>query len=150
MTRTKAAVAEGPSIVGDAVVEFVTVNNKGGSVSAILKRPIRGDLGADRRCYGAKIEFKPGVSCVLVAGNQGKIRVARIGNGFVLTLDEGQQEVVDPTTKAVLNIYEEMLKVGKANVIPPAEAEQRLADILERTERLGPGTNTSRKEPPTP
>jgi hypothetical protein len=58
--------------------------------------------------------------------------------------------MVDPTTKAVLNIYDEMIKAGKVQVVPPAEAERRLADVLERIDRLGTGTKTARKEPPTP
>src|SRR5205809_3197889 len=147
MARTRDRV---PSIVGDAVVEGVTVNDKGGSLSAILKRPIRGDLNPGKQCYGAKIEFEPGVSCVLVAGGKKRIRVAKIANGFVLTIDEGPQEMVDPTTKAILNIYDEMIKAGKVQVVPPAEAERRLADVLESIDRLGTGTRTSRKEPPTP
>ena len=150
MKPVKARVLRPPSIVGDAVVEGVTVNNKGGSVSAILKRPIRGDLNPGGLCYGAKIEFKPGVSCVLMAGDQGRIRVAKVGNGFLLTLEEGQHEVVDPTTKAILSLYEEMLKAGRAKLIAPAEAEHRLADVLERIEKLGPGSKTPRKEPPSP
>jgi hypothetical protein len=149
MVNTKAPISDDPSIVGDAVIDLVTVNRKGGSLSAILKVPLRGDLTADEPCYGAKIEFRPGLSCVLVAGRQGRIRVVKIPNGFMLTLEEGEQEVVDPTTKAVLNLYEEMLKAGQVGLLTPAAAERRFENVIQRIDKLQQG-KTSRKEPPTP
>ena len=149
MSNPKTRAGVDPSIVGDAVVELVTLNNKGGSLSATLKVPLRGDLSPEKRCYGAKIEFAPGISCVLVAGHQGRIRVVKIPNGFMLKLEDGEQEVVDPTTKAVLNLYEEMLKAGTVELLTPAEAQRRFAGVIERADRLGSG-KTRRKEPPTP
>jgi len=145
MPRPKESVDDVPSITGDVVVESVTLNDKGGSVSAIIKRKIRGRLKAAERCYGAMMEFQPGVSCVLVAGHRRRIRVSKIPSGFLVQLEDGDQEVVDPTTKAVLDIYEEMLKAGKVKLLPAEEAERRLAKVLETAEKRLSGAHSFRK-----
>lgn len=150
MARTRQSGDDVPSITGDVVVESVTVNDKGGSLSAIIKRKIRGRLRAAERCYGAKLEFEPGVSCVLVAGRQKRVRVSKISRGFIVELVDGDQEVVDPTTKAVLDIYEEMLKAGKVKLLSADGALVRLDGVRERAGKLLAGTTKSRREPPSP
>jgi hypothetical protein len=150
MAPPKHRAEDAPSIIGDVVVETVTVNDKGGSVSAIIKRKIRGHLKGTERCYGAKMEFQPGVSCVLVAGRERRIRISKIPRGFIVQLEGGDEEIVDPTTKAVLDIYEEMLKAGKVKLLPTEEAERRLGKVLKTTEKLLAGTARSRKTSPAP
>jgi hypothetical protein len=151
MARTKQRTAGSPSIVGDVTAESITINAKGGSLTAILKRGVRGNLVPGKLSYGAKIEFEPGVSCVLVApGQRRKFRVAKIANGFVVTLEGGEREVVDPTTKAVLAAYEEMLKAGKVKLLSTDEAERRFTGVLEKASKLEPATKQTRKEPAAP
>jgi hypothetical protein len=131
--------------VGDVTAESITINAKGGSLTAILKRGVRGGLVAGKRSYGANIEFEPGISCVLVApGQQRKFRVAKIANGFVVTLEGGDQEVVDPTTKAVLTAYEEMLQAGKVKLLAPYEADRRFAGVLEKASKLEPAVKRTK------
>jgi hypothetical protein len=145
MARTKQSTAGGPSIVGDVTAESITINAKGGSLTAILKRGVRGGLVPGKQSYGAKIEFEPGVSCVLVApGQQRKFRVVKIANGFVVTLEGGEREVVDPMTKAVLAAYEEMLRAGKVKLLAPDEAERRFAAVLQKASKLEPAAKQTK------
>jgi hypothetical protein len=148
MARNKQPGGETPSILGDVVVDSVTLNAKGGSTTAIIKQKIRGRLRPSERCYGAKIEFQPGVSCLLVADRKQRFRVTRIPGGFLVAVEDGNEEVVDPTTKAVLDLYEEMLKAGKVKLLLPEEAERRFGRILEKTKKAG--SEGSRKDRPTP
>src|SRR4051794_25396028 len=91
------------SIIGSLPVEPVTVNQKGGSVAAILKKSIRGNLGEAASCYGAKIEFDNGMTCVLVApgsspgtDDDSKFYVRRVSpSRFVIDCNV-QEYVVDP------------------------------------------------------
>jgi hypothetical protein len=130
------------SIIGDVNAERITINDKGGSVTAILKRNLRGTLKAEKPCFGAKIELEQGVSFLLVAPgelgaaqNPVKIRVQKLERGVMISLDDGVGEVVDPMTQKVLALYEEMMKVGEVKLFTPEECEtsdeEELAKIRE-------------------
>jgi hypothetical protein len=149
MTRAKQTGSDTPSILGDVVVDSVTLNAKGGSTTAIIKRKIVGRLRPSERCYGAKIEFRPGVTCLLMADRKQRFRVTRISGGFLVAV-EGNDEVVDPTTKAVLDLYEEMLKASKVKLLSPDEAERRLDRVLEKSAEGGSGGAGPRKDRPAP
>jgi hypothetical protein len=147
MTRTKYTKAHGSSIIGDVATESVTLNSKGGSLSAILKQGIRGELTAGALSYGAKIEFEPGVSCILVApgqiksdqqpGDERRFRVLKVSSGFVITLEkEGAGEVLDPTTKAIISVLDRMLEAGRVKLLSPDESERRLAGVLQQAHGL--------------
>jgi hypothetical protein len=156
MASTRPRKAHEPSIVGDVAAESVTINAKGGSLAAIFKRGIRGNLMPGKRSFGAKIEFEPGISCVLIApgqirseGEERRFRVLKVPNGFVITLDDGAGEMVDTTTKAVLSIYEEMLKAGTAKLLSPDESERRLTSVLEKSKNLQAPAKIIRKDDPS-
>jgi hypothetical protein len=131
-----------PTIVGDVAVESVTVNDKGGSLSAILKRPLRTDFAGGGLFYGARIDFEPGISCVLVApgrteakdrtGKGRKFRVQRVTpHRYVLDFGDDDREVVDPVTKATLKILEEMARTGRLTLLSQEETDKRFAKFQE-------------------
>jgi hypothetical protein len=131
-----------PTIVGDVAVESVTVNDKGGSLSAILKRPLRADFAGGGLFYGARIDFEPGISCVLVApgrteakdrtGKGRKFRVQRVTrHRYVLDFGDDDREVVDPVTQATLKILEEMAKHARLTLLSREAADQRFAKFQE-------------------
>lgn len=138
MPRKSASV---PSIVGDVPIDQVAVNSKGGSLSAILKRSIRGDLTSGADYFGAKMEFGPGVSAVLVApmikksrgrADPGRFRVVRVSRSrYVVDFEENNEEVIDPVTKATLELLEEMLKAGKLKLLGKDEVKDRLNKLNE-------------------
>jgi hypothetical protein len=131
-----------PTIVGDVAVESVTVNDKGGSLSAILKRPLRADFAGGGLFYGARIDFEPGISCVLVApgrteakdrtGKGRKFRLQRVTpHRYVLDFGDDDREVVDPVTQATLKILEEMARTGRLALLGKEAADKRFAKLKE-------------------
>ena len=136
-----------PTIVGDVPIQSVTVNTKGGSVSAILKQGIRGSLDEQNFGFGAKMEFEHGVSCVLVApgmvrlgalddgtasAHSAKFRVKRLSsNSYIVELEDKEAEEIDPMTKAVLTILEDQLRTGKTKILGDDEARMRIARAVE-------------------
>jgi hypothetical protein len=131
------------SIIGDVTTEAVTINRKGGSVTAILKQNIRGELNSAQTGCGARIDFGNGVSCVVVAPGEiktskrsGKIRIQRVAHGYMITLDDGSGEVVDPVTQKILSMYEEMIKAGKVKVLSPAQAHANTLSDLKAVDEL--------------
>jgi hypothetical protein len=136
-TRAESA----PTIVGDVPVETVAVNTKGGSLSAIIKRSLRGDFTGGASFYGARMDFEPGISCVLVApgrteardhsGPDRKFRVQRVTpRRYIIDFGDEEKDVtIDPMTKATLQILEEMAKAGKLTLLSPEEADKRFAQI---------------------
>jgi hypothetical protein len=136
-----------PSITGDVSIEEVTINRKGGSLSAILKKSIRGSLESSVQTFGARIDFEPGVSCLLMApgsiasedreGHARRISVQRVSlNRFIIDLtSEEEKETVDPMTKATLKILEDKLKKGDLTILTQEELDQNLADLQEKAKK---------------
>ena len=130
------AVPQNP-IIGSLVVEPVTVNQKGGSVAAILKKSIRGNLADADVCYGAKIEFENGVSCVLVApgaspglDDEPKFYVRRVSpSRFVIDYNV-QEETVDPITLAMLGILDREIKAGTLEVMNDQVARDEIDRLV--------------------
>jgi hypothetical protein len=131
-----------PTIVGDVPVESVAVNVKGGSLAAILKRSLRGDFTGGAPFYGARIDFEPGISCVLVApgrteakdrtGKGRKFRLQRVTpHRYVLDFGDDDREVIDPVTQATLKIMEEMARTGRLALLGKEAADKRFAKLKE-------------------
>jgi hypothetical protein len=135
-----------PTIIGNVPVESVAVNAKGGSVAAILKKSIRGDLADLSICYGAKMEFEPGVSCVFVApgeiaqarGSEArKFRVKRVSpRRYIIDLDHEEAEMIDPLTQAMLHILERQLKDGQMKLLTDDQVTGRLSELEQAGDRV--------------
>lgn len=109
-----------PTIVGDVAVDSVVLNAKGGSLSAIIKKPIRGDWHEGVQYFGANMEFDEGLSGLFMAPG------TRVGNPnapapvfhvrrlsafrYMIELESNDREVIDPVTHATLQILEQMQK----------------------------------------
>lgn len=118
-----------PPIVGDVHVESVTVNKKGGSLSAILKKSLQIESGEDTPWYGTKIEVEPGVAAVLVvpgstADQPKKFRVTQFASGVMINLEDEKEKVVNPTVAAVLSVFGEMLQADKFPLNTPEESDR--------------------------
>ena len=135
-----------PSIVGDVTVDKITLNKKGGSLAAILKRPIRGSMDTSASsCFGAKMEFTGGQTCVLLAPHEmaadasakkgPRIHVTRVApNRFMVDLlAEGEAVTIDPLTEAALTIVQEQIKRRETDLI---DADEAMAAIDELRETL--------------
>lgn len=131
------------SIIGSIPVEPVTVNQKGGSVAAILKKSIRGNLGEAAFCYGAKMEFENGMTCVLVAPGASpgmdddlKFYVRRVSpSRFVIDCNV-QEETVDPITQAMLQILDKEIKAGKLEVMSDQAARNEINRLVSTGEKV--------------
>jgi hypothetical protein len=130
-----------PTIVGNIPILPITVNTKGGSVTAILRQEIRGRVAS--HAFGAKMEFEPGLSCILVAPGvedmevgkhaQGRFRVQRISpHRYIVELEDNEEEVIDPLTRATLTVLEEQLKAKKMKLLSDNDARQRLSAARRR------------------
>jgi hypothetical protein len=133
-----------PTITGDASVDSVRVNTKGGSYSAILKQPLRQGLGGAGHWFGAKMEFEPDISCVLMApGRLGgpadsgrKFRITRVSpHRFVIDLDDNNGAVIDPVIKSVLSVLEELAKAKKLTIESADDMQAALDESLAKAER---------------
>ena len=130
MTQTKLA----PSIKGDVHVESVTVNAKGGSLSAILKQSLRRGFIEDGAFYGARMDFEDGTPIVIIAqgfsGDQRYLVTQIANNRYMIELEErAGKETVDPMTKATLQILEAMATAGNLTLLSSDQTNKRLAKI---------------------
>ncbi|MBV9391075.1 MAG: hypothetical protein JOY96_04200 [Verrucomicrobia bacterium] len=146
MPKTKHFLTE-PPIVGDVNVESVTVNKKGGSLSAIFKKSLQLDPGEDAQWYGAKIEVEPGVAGVLVVPGRTttqpkKFRVTQFASGVMINLEDEKEKGINPTVAAVLSVFGEMLKVGELPLDTPEESNR----ISEEAEVAGKKLEDAMKE----
>jgi hypothetical protein len=124
-------------IIGDVTVAPVTLNNKGGSLTAILQRAIRGALAADIGGVGAKLVFDSGISCLLVvpavldpAGKHDmRVRVTRVmENRFVVDLEDEKGVKSDPMVSYILSLIEEFAQTRK---ILPVSGEDAADELLQ-------------------
>lgn len=141
-------VAPEPTIVGNIVVDQITINHKGGSPAAILKKSVRGALDSSDHSFGAKMEFAPGVSCLLMApgeieskdddGHTRKILVQRVSPyRYVIDLaSEEEKEVIDPVTRATLKILEDKLAAGKLTPLTWDEFDSELSEVERDADRV--------------
>jgi hypothetical protein len=123
-----------PTIKGDVHVESVTVNAKGGSLSAILKQSLRRGFVEDGSFYGARMDFEDGTPVVIIAqrfaGGRRYLVTQIADNRYMIELEEDAgKETVDPMTKATLQILEQMTKAGKLTLLDSDETDKRLAKM---------------------
>jgi hypothetical protein len=114
-------------ISGDVdMVQDVRVNAKGGSWSAILKKPIRQRLGdiSDHVC-AAGVEFGDGSGIVLLrADGQPPVVVRSLGaRRFEISIEAADDEEIDELTAAFLRLKIDQFKSGLAQLSPPYTAE---------------------------
>ena len=121
------------TFVGDvAAASGVTVNSKGGSLTATLKKALReklGDVdGLGGQLAGAAVQFAGGPAVVLLSAASGlksPIRVQQTGrNRFEIELDSGDEEDVDEVTAAFLRLKQQQFVSGELELMAPAGSEQ--------------------------
>jgi len=146
---------EHPRIVGDiASVTHVSVNTKGGSLSATLKKGIRESLSTvGDRLTAAALEFASGSSVVLLSGGMAgsgatSIRVVRTGrNRFEIELDTGEEEEVDDLTAAFLMLKVDQFKKDRLRLLPAVSAEEWRAEMDEKFRQAEARAAAPRTEP---
>lgn len=124
MTRTASA-----AIIGDVAAKAdVTVNTKGGSVTATLKKALRDQLSQTTGALsGAAFRFASGEAVVLLTGtgNAAPVRVRRTGeNRFEIELQSDDAEPVDAMTDAFLTLKKEAFRLGKLELSEPITPEE--------------------------
>lgn len=127
----------GMVISGDVVVDDVTVNQKGGSLTATLKKMLRTNLNtAAGYLLGARMDFAGGTSCVLMTpaleaedSAARQLRVTRVSpHRFLVDLVEEDEATVDPMTEALLVLLQQQVTAGGREIAP---AERSLKSIRE-------------------
>jgi hypothetical protein len=140
MAKAGSAMGE-PTISGDVVVHAVTVNQKGGSLTATLKKPLRADWTvASGRLHGARMEFADGVACVLMAPEaEGTIDIST--PRFQIDLLGKDTPTMEPMTAALVAILQEQIKAGQRNIVPADQSLKTIrrikSDVAARLKELG-------------
>ncbi len=139
------------TISGDATdVERTQLNVKGGSMTAILKKPMRAALPEDF-AYGARLDFGAGVSCVVLAPGslEGEveggrhIHVTRVSDTrLVLDLVDDAAPTSDPMELAFLRMVIEQFKRGERTLAGADEADAAFRNL--RPEVATRGTDDDR------
>ena len=127
-------------IVGDvSTVTNVSVNTRGGSLSATLKKGIRESLGeVGERLTAASLQFASGEAVVLLRGGAGRgasrsVRVSRISkNRFEVELETGEETEIDDLTAAFLLLKIDQFKKNKLLLVPPVTAAEWQAEMGEK------------------
>lgn len=127
-------------ITGDVeAMTEVTVNTKGGSMTATLKKPLReklGELGG--RMTAASVRFATGQAMLLLspgggASSAAPVHVHRIGeNRFEIELETGADEEIDDVTAAFLELKKNQFIKGELELMPPVNADQWRAEMDEK------------------
>jgi hypothetical protein len=119
----------GPAIVGDvtALVD-VTIHQKGGSLTATLKKPLGERVGAEvRSISGAAVDFETGQSVVILSpqpDGSAQVHVRRVGlNRFEIAIDDGRDIEVDPVTAAFVQLQIALFAKGKLPLDEPVTAD---------------------------
>lgn len=112
----------------------VTVNTKGGSMTATLKKGLRERLGqVFGRLAGGVLQFETGQSLLLLSPGAGaglaSVRVQRIGrNRFEIELDTHENEEVDEVTAAFLRLKQAQFVNDELTLLPPVDADELRAE----------------------
>ncbi|MDE8652825.1 hypothetical protein [Novosphingobium album (ex Liu et al. 2023)] len=118
-------------ITGDiAAAADVTVNSKGGSATATLKKVLRDRLGRmGNHLSGAALQFANGQAIVLLAGAAtdapaaGEVRVRQTGrNRFEIELDEDGADEIDEVTASFLRLKKDQFEKGQLKLSAPMSA----------------------------
>lgn len=129
-----------PIVGEDLLFTELTVNSKGGAMTAILKKTIRESLGeVGSRLGAASLTFDSGASVVLLTGANPvesastQVRVTRLGrNRFVVDLETGEAEEVDQMTDAFVRLKIEQFKMGRLDLLPAVTADDWQAEMDEK------------------
>lgn len=143
-----------PTITGDVVVAPVSMTRKGGSLAAVLQKPIRGNLGEESGGMGAKLDLAPDLSCVLVvpedlgvdeaSGVGRRLHIQRISPGrFVIDLGDDEGVRIDPVIRMTLGFVEELAKQGR---IGGMDAAQTAADLQEMIDEVDEAISSGRRK----
>lgn len=132
--------AELHPITGDvAATADVTINTKGGSTTATLRKALRDRLGRlGDQMAGAAVEFATGQALVLLSGGSGAadaapVRVRKIGrNRFEIELEVEEDEEVDEVTAAFLRLKKDQFERGLLNLSAPMTADALEARMKKR------------------
>lgn len=128
-------------IVGEGLVfTELTVNTKGGAMSAILKKAIRESLGeVGGRLGAASLTFDSGPSIVLLTGANvadaaaTQVRVSRVGKSrFVVDLETGDAAEIDEMTDAFIRLKIEQFKREQLELLPAVTADEWQAEMDEK------------------
>ena len=112
-------------ILGDVIArENVRISKKGGSMTAILKKPLRetlGDVGSF--LSAATVEFATGQTLVLLSGapddgaTDSPVHVRKVGlNRFEIEIEAIGYEEVDEITAAFLRLNRDLFAKGKLGI----------------------------------
>lgn len=130
--------AQPSAILGDvAAREDITINTKGGSMTATLKKPLReklGELGAS--LSAAALEFASGQAVVLLsrvpgaANTDRPVRVRKVGlNRFEIGIESDGDEEADEVTAAFLRLKKDLFGKGKLRLSAPVTAAEWRAEM---------------------
>jgi hypothetical protein len=130
--------AQPSAILGDVVArEDVTINTKGGSMTATLKKPLReklGELGAS--LSAAAVEFASGQAVVLLSRVPGAantdlpVRVRKVGlNRFEIGIESDGDEEADEVTAAFLRLKKDLFGKGRLRLLEPVTAAEWRAEM---------------------
>lgn len=137
-----------PFITGDiAATADVTVNTKGGSYTATLKKALRDRLGGmGSQLTGAALQFANGQAIVLLAGAaegaiaSGELRVRQTGrNRFEIELDDDGAEEIDEVTATFLRLKKDQFQKGQLRLSDPMTASDwraKMDDELTEARKL--------------
>jgi hypothetical protein len=119
---------------GNVTVESTRLNDKGGSVTAILKKPL--SVAFDHSgglAIGARLKFSDRSAVVLLPelDDGSHFEVSQVGlDRFVIDLVDTKLERTDGLTASFLKIITEQFKKDQRPVVTGAEATKELEDIL--------------------
>ncbi len=142
--KESAEVLERPLFVGDVGAQAsVTVNKKGGSLTAILKKILTDKLSLlGGRVSAATIELGSGQSVLLLGADEdlGQLQVIRRGeNAFEVVAADSEDAEVDSVTEAFLALKTAQFERGQLDLSGPLSAEDVEAlgaESFEKAERL--------------
>ena len=126
------------AIVGDIVAAMdVTINTKGGSMTATLRKALRDKLGElGDHLSAAALQFATGQAILLLRAGTGSatssppVRVRRLGkNRFEIELETGDDEDIDEVTVAFLRLKEDQFKKGILALSEAATADEWRAEM---------------------
>jgi hypothetical protein len=119
--------AHAQPISGDVgIIGRVRVNEKGGSMSAILKKPLRERLGEVLdHLDAASLDFGDGSVALLLRADGGTpVHVRSIGGKrFEISIQDDDDEDVDELTAAFLRLKIDQFKKGRVELSSPYTAE---------------------------
>ncbi|WP_339828930.1 hypothetical protein [uncultured Parvibaculum sp.] len=120
---------DAPAFSGDIDAQAsITVNRKGGSLTAILKKILADKIGLrGNRLSAATVDIGSGHSVLLMMGARvasGHVKVLRSGKNRVELVATNDDEVeIDDVTEAFLNLKIAQFKKGGLNLTGPVSPE---------------------------